>query len=145
MNFNLVALHVTLLVSNYNNLISSFSPIRSLNGATSNKLLQPINVQQKGYYVKPSGKTELYASVSEDKDQKTIDEEQKATASLLLSKAAEVEAALEAHEYLLDGHGIPYSELTVGVVKETYEGENRVAQSPESVKSLTLASFKVVT
>jgi len=45
---------------------------------------------------------------------------------------------------LLGDNGIPYSELTIGVVKETYEGENRVSQSPESVKSLTSAGFNVV-
>ena len=39
---------------------------------------------------------------------------------------------------------IPYSELTIGVVKETYEGENRVSQTPDSVKNLVTAGFTVV-
>mmetsp|Transcript_9527 Transcript_9527/g.13972 ORF Transcript_9527/g.13972 Transcript_9527/m.13972 type:complete len:1127 (-) Transcript_9527:228-3608(-) len=42
------------------------------------------------------------------------------------------------------GAGIPYSELTVGVLKETFAGENRVSQSPESVKMLVKAGFEVV-
>eukprot|EP00538_Stauroneis_constricta_P012665 CAMPEP_0119547806 /NCGR_PEP_ID=MMETSP1352-20130426/1838_1 /TAXON_ID=265584 /ORGANISM="Stauroneis constricta, Strain CCMP1120" /LENGTH=1139 /DNA_ID=CAMNT_0007592843 /DNA_START=69 /DNA_END=3488 /DNA_ORIENTATION=+ len=39
---------------------------------------------------------------------------------------------------------IPYSELTIGVLKETYPGENRVSQTPQSVKSLVDAGFTVV-
>eukprot|EP00934_Nitzschia_sp_Nitz4_P007910 Nitzschia sp. Nitz4//scaffold11_size288233//39866//43487//NITZ4_000738-RA/size288233-snap-gene-0.40-mRNA-1//-1//CDS//3329533966//7900//frame0 len=39
---------------------------------------------------------------------------------------------------------IPYSELTVGVIKETYKGENRVSQTPDSVKSLVKAGLRVV-
>ena len=40
--------------------------------------------------------------------------------------------------------GIPYSDLTVGVLKETDPGEARVAQSPQSITALTKAGFKVV-
>ena len=39
---------------------------------------------------------------------------------------------------------IPYSELTIGVLKETWKRENRVSQSPESVSSLVKAGFNVV-
>lgn len=42
------------------------------------------------------------------------------------------------------GEPIPYEELTIGVMKETYKGENRVSQTPESVKSLVKAGFNVV-
>mmetsp|Transcript_29336 Transcript_29336/g.45621 ORF Transcript_29336/g.45621 Transcript_29336/m.45621 type:complete len:1123 (+) Transcript_29336:90-3458(+) len=42
------------------------------------------------------------------------------------------------------GDPIPYSELTIGVMKETYPGECRVSQSPESVKTLVDAGFDVV-
>ncbi len=42
------------------------------------------------------------------------------------------------------GPAIPYTELTVGVLKETYSGENRVSQSPESVQKLVKAGIKVV-
>jgi hypothetical protein len=42
------------------------------------------------------------------------------------------------------GPAIPYTELTVGVLKETYSGENRVSQSPDSVQKLVKAGIKVV-
>lgn len=42
------------------------------------------------------------------------------------------------------GKPVPYSELTVGVLKETYPGENRVSVAPESVKMLVDAGLSVV-
>jgi len=42
------------------------------------------------------------------------------------------------------GQPIPYSELTIGVIKETYPGENRVSQSPDSVRALVKAGFNVM-
>jgi hypothetical protein len=42
------------------------------------------------------------------------------------------------------GNGIPYSELTVGVLKEHFPSENRVSQSPDSVANLVKAGFHVV-
>ena len=42
------------------------------------------------------------------------------------------------------GKPIPYSDLTIGVVKETYLGENRVSLTPESVSLLTKAGLSVV-
>ncbi len=42
------------------------------------------------------------------------------------------------------GKAIPYQDLTIGVLKETYEGENRVSQTPDSVRSLTKAGFHVI-
>lgn len=39
---------------------------------------------------------------------------------------------------------IPYEELTIGVLKETFNGEKRVSQSPDSVSSLIKAGFNVV-
>jgi Alanine dehydrogenase/PNT, N-terminal domain len=39
---------------------------------------------------------------------------------------------------------IPYEELTIGVLKETFPGEKRVSQSPDSVSSLVKSGFKVV-
>lgn len=39
---------------------------------------------------------------------------------------------------------IPYKELTIGVLKETFAGEKRVSQSPDSVSSLVKAGFNVV-
>lgn len=42
------------------------------------------------------------------------------------------------------GGKIPYSELTIGVLKETYPGENRVSIAPDSAKMLVDAGFSVV-
>lgn len=42
------------------------------------------------------------------------------------------------------GKPIPYSELTIGVLRETYPGERRVSQSPDSVRNLVKEGFKVV-
>jgi len=42
------------------------------------------------------------------------------------------------------GEAFPYSDLTIGVLKETYDLENRVSQSPDSVKMLVKAGFNVV-
>ena len=42
------------------------------------------------------------------------------------------------------GEPIPYSELTIGVLKETFPGENRVSQTPDSVHSLVKEGFTVV-
>jgi hypothetical protein len=39
---------------------------------------------------------------------------------------------------------IPYEELTIGVLKETFSGEKRVSQSPDSVLSLVKSGFNVV-
>lgn len=44
----------------------------------------------------------------------------------------------------LVGKAIPYEELTVGVMRETYPGENRVSQSPDSVANLVKAGFNVI-
>ena len=40
--------------------------------------------------------------------------------------------------------GIPYDKLTVGIPKETFPLEKRVAASPESVQRLVKPGFKVV-
>jgi Alanine dehydrogenase/PNT, N-terminal domain len=42
------------------------------------------------------------------------------------------------------GKPVPYNELTVGVLKERYPGENRVSQSPDSVALLVKAGLSVV-
>jgi hypothetical protein len=42
------------------------------------------------------------------------------------------------------GPPVPYSGLTVGVLKETYPGENRVSLAPSNVRTLVDAGLKVV-
>ena len=45
---------------------------------------------------------------------------------------------------MLLGQPIPYNEMTIGVMKETYKGENRVSLSPDAVALLTKAGLDVV-
>lgn len=42
------------------------------------------------------------------------------------------------------GRPIPYNELTVGILKERYPGENRVSQTPDSVALLIKGGLNVV-
>lgn len=39
---------------------------------------------------------------------------------------------------------IPYSELTIGIVTETFDGENRVSATPDSVTNLIKSGFTVI-
>ena len=39
---------------------------------------------------------------------------------------------------------IPYSDLTIGVLKETFPGENRVSQTPDTVALLVKVGFHVI-
>ena len=50
----------------------------------------------------------------------------------------------DASEALTFFSPIPYTELTIGIVKETFKGENRVSQTPDSVRGLVKAGFTVV-
>jgi NAD(P) transhydrogenase len=50
----------------------------------------------------------------------------------------------DASEALTFFFPIPYSELTIGVVKETSKGENRVSQTPDSVRGLIKEGFTVI-
>ena len=42
------------------------------------------------------------------------------------------------------GQPIPYDQLTLGVLSETFPGENRVSQTPDSVRSLVKAGMTVI-
>jgi NAD(P) transhydrogenase len=53
-------------------------------------------------------------------------------------------AVFEQEENRILGQPIPYDELTIGVMKETFKGENRVSQTPDSVKMLIKEGFNVV-
>jgi hypothetical protein len=67
----------------------------------------------------------------EDKQKKNTDEE---------SPAAKF---ADPSEPELLGESIPYSELTIGVLRETYPGENRVSQTPDSVRALVKEGLTV--
>jgi hypothetical protein len=42
------------------------------------------------------------------------------------------------------GPTVPYNDMTIGVLKETFPGENRVSLTPDSVALLTKAGFHVL-
>ena len=42
------------------------------------------------------------------------------------------------------GTAIPYEQLTIGILKEDFPGENRVSQTPDTVAQLVKAGFSVV-
>ena len=78
----------------------------------------------------PSFSSRLF--VGSDVEKSTEDTEDSTAASFL-----------ETENKIL-GEPIPYSELTIGVLKETFKGENRVSQTPDSIKSLVKAGFTVI-
>ena len=52
-------------------------------------------------------------------------------------------APVETEDVKILGGKIPYSELTIGVLKETTPGENRVSQTPDTIRQLVKAGFNV--
>lgn len=84
-----------------------------------------------GYY-KSRTAVISYATVEKDKQKKkAVDEES-------------VASKFNEQEPQLLGKPIPYSELTIGVLKENFKGENRVSQTPDSVSLLVKEGFSVV-
>ena len=86
--------------------------------------------------------TALYSSVSDDtsdslKSDSSFEKDKKEEADLI---AAFEE--LDSTKILTDA--IPYEELTIGVSKETFEGENRVSITPDNAEMLVKAGFQVV-
>jgi NAD(P) transhydrogenase len=53
-------------------------------------------------------------------------------------------AAFQEPKTQILGQPIPYSELTIGVLKETFKGENRVSQTPDSIRTLVKAGITVL-
>ena len=94
------------------------------------------------------GFTHLFSSVSDEQGQQDI----AATAADDVGDAVDQEdftavlkQTFESTETnMLLGQPIPYNELTIGVMKETYKGENRVSLSPDAVGLLTKAGLDVV-
>ncbi len=76
----------------------------------------------------------LYSSLSDDKQK---DE----TKNVKTDIVAELFSAEPQSQIL--GEPIPYEKLTIGVVKEDFPGENRVALSPDAVELLVKAGFHV--
>eukprot|EP00533_Pseudo-nitzschia_delicatissima_P009466 CAMPEP_0116107174 /NCGR_PEP_ID=MMETSP0327-20121206/16069_1 /TAXON_ID=44447 /ORGANISM="Pseudo-nitzschia delicatissima, Strain B596" /LENGTH=1133 /DNA_ID=CAMNT_0003599917 /DNA_START=145 /DNA_END=3546 /DNA_ORIENTATION=+ len=82
----------------------------------------------------------LYATV-EDEQKKESGKEVPKDDAAFISEAFNKDDAEEALTFFSP---IPYDELTIGIVKETFKGENRVSQTPDSVKGLVKAGFTVI-
>ena len=88
-----------------------------------------------------SSKTIRFATIPEqDEEQLQDDPIVAATNGALADPAAAAFNRVETS--LFDG--VPYEELTIGVLKEDLEGENRVSQTPDTVRNLVKAGFNVV-
>ncbi len=91
----------------------------------------------------------LYSSVSDASDQseksqsKAVDVEAKAKEEADISS---ILASFEPHgsNSKLMTESIPYDQITIGIMKETFPGENRVSITPDSAESLIKAGFHVV-
>ena len=82
----------------------------------------------------------LFSSVSDEKSQHSTDDvvDQEDFTAVLKQTFESTETNM------LLGQPIPYNDLTIGVMKETYKGENRVSLSPDAVALLTKAGLDVV-
>jgi hypothetical protein len=119
-------------------LTTAFAPTTTTNGGNNRRLLTvPPRVND---YVKfgSSGRSSIvrFATKPEKKDriieQRNIDKK-------------------DAEAHFLDKisaknlfEGVPYTWLTIGVLKEDLPGENRVSQTPDTVRSLVKEGFNVI-
>jgi hypothetical protein len=74
----------------------------------------------------------------------TIPQKDEASVPPNIEDTIEVVAQPQTNSKIRLGTAIPYEQLTVGVMKETFPGENRVSQSPDSVATLIKAGFNVI-
>lgn len=84
-------------------------------------------------------KTIRYATVPEQEEQ--VQEE---PAAVTTNGLTESDPTAAAFNKLTVYDGIPYEDMTIGVLKEDMAGENRVSQTPDTVRNLVKAGFKVV-
>lgn len=106
---------------------------------SSNKFLYlPLEVTTRSGVVS-SSTTKSYATIQKKGDEIEDIEKQK-----VYSKSVDDVFNNEKINELLLGKSIPYEELTIGVLKETYPGENRVSQTPDSIATLIKAGLTVV-
>mmetsp|Transcript_69993 Transcript_69993/g.104136 ORF Transcript_69993/g.104136 Transcript_69993/m.104136 type:complete len:1134 (+) Transcript_69993:51-3452(+) len=82
----------------------------------------------------PFSPTQLYSAVADDKTTEKKD----------VTKVDSVANAFAEVKTQILGKPIPYEELTIGVMKETFPGENRVSITPDNVEMMTKAGFNVV-
>jgi hypothetical protein len=103
---------------------NAWAPLSATAALTSSLLAQQT---QRRYY---NSKRALYSTKDKEETTSTTDTTAAAFQEIKGSKIL--------------GQPIPYSQLTLGVLKETYPGENRVSQTPDSIKTLVKAGMTVV-
>ena len=102
------------------------------------------NNRRRNYFSAPriQPSTSIYATVEDEQQEKS------SKVTPISSNAADtVSEAFNKDESSASStffSPIPYSELTIGIVKETFKGENRVSQTPDSVQGLVKAGFTVI-
>jgi len=93
----------------------------------------------------------LSSSVSDDQS-KSISDEETTTSTSRKQGEEEIIASFEQLDSSISSSTskniltdpIPYEKLTIGVMKETFPGENRVSISPSSAETLIKAGFQIV-
>jgi hypothetical protein len=110
----------------------AWAPSNRATTTTTTRTTSTTNFRRRAQFFSPqvsSSTTTIYATIEDDKTESVADvplkkEEEASSKSIFAA--------------------IPYSELTIGVVKETFDGENRVSQTPDSVANLIKAGFAVI-
>lgn len=85
----------------------------------------------------------LFATIEEDATATSSKKDQDADSVAKSFDESDAVVKITKKSTLL-GEAIPYSQLTIGVMKEIYPGENRVSQTPDSIRTLTKAGMTVV-
>mmetsp|Transcript_27869 Transcript_27869/g.32006 ORF Transcript_27869/g.32006 Transcript_27869/m.32006 type:complete len:406 (-) Transcript_27869:2308-3525(-) len=92
----------------------------------------------------PSSRTTtlIYATVEDEKQREKIssNRDDDSVADAFLEKGG----LSLSHSSKAIFPSIPYSELTIGIVTETFDGENRVSATPDSVTNLIKSGFTVI-
>ena len=107
-------------------------------GATSIQAFAPLVRQVEVLRPLSTTKTVRFATVPE-KDEEQI---QTSSTKKIPSKDFASDAFNKVTPSLFEG--VPYSELTIGVLAEDLEGENRVSQTPDTVRNLVKEGFTVI-
>lgn len=95
----------------------------------------------------------LYSAVSDANDQseksKAVNVDVEAASKVEKKEEADISSILASFEPHVSSsklmtEAIPYEQMTIGIMKETFPGENRVSITPDSAEQLIKAGFHVV-
>ena len=111
--------------------VDAFSPLQTTVGRSSS--LSTVK-----------SKTIRFATIPEQDEQEQLQEDDPVAAATNGALADPTAAAFNSRVETSLFDGVPYEELTIGVLKEDLQGENRVSQTPDTVRNLVKAGFNVV-